>query len=532
MKKRNVKVIATVVAVIIATLSLCVAGVALVVKDSLFNTNTPTYITSNSTVIGSIEKKGDYEAFIFDITKPGALNVRLEHDNLLDTVKCGYTVTLYKIIGSKERTYQELTFFRSFWSDVTSSWGETGVSKGTYCVVVEPGADILYGDFTLVTSFTATTSFEQEPNDTKEKANELKIGSAKYGSSSLRQDGVDDDWYVFELAEDSCVNFSFAHDDLTLPAAGWTIKLLTEDGATVCDFASKLTDTIIKTGTLGLKAGKYYIMVEAQSEIADTYSILVGTDRAVNFEFELNDTPETATNLPCNIGISGSLADRLLSLDKDYYKFTLTKDGVINFTFSHPEIEGNKNGWNIKILKPEGNGKYYQIVKKVSAWNESELRISNLGLAAGDYYVLIDGDALFYNSANYTCRWTFEAKNNYEKEPNSVARRAEEIDFNKVYYGAMISSDVNFDEDYYKFTLTKKTNVCLELGHEKIYDSSVSWVANILDEDNDVLYSVESGLNDGLVSTGVVTLPEGTYYVKIETGMYGSEMPYYFRLVR
>lgn len=532
MKKRNIKVISTILAVAIAAVSLCVAGVSLAVKDSLFNTNTPTYITANSTVIGSIEDKDDYEAFIFDIEKAGALNVRLDHDNLLDTVKCGYTVTLYKILDGEEREYKELTFFRSFWSDVTSSWGETGVSAGTYCVVVEPGVDILHGDFTLVTSFTETTAFEKEPNDTKESANELKIGYAKYGSSSLRQAGVDDDWYVFELAEDSCVNFSFAHDDLTFPTAGWTVRLITENGDTVCDFASKLTDTLIKTGTLGLKAGKYYIMVEAQSEVADTYSILVGTDRAVNFEFELNDTPETATNLPCNIAISGSLADRLLSLDKDYYKFTVPEDGVVDFTFSHSEIEGDKKGWNIKILKPEENGEYYQIVKKVSAWNESELKISNLGLAAGDYYVLIDGDSLFYNSANYTCRWTFEAKDNFEKEPNSIARRAEDIGFNTFYYGAIISSDVNFDEDYYKFTLTEETNLSLELGHEKIYDSSVSWIANIVDEDNEVLYSAESGLNDGLVSTGVVTLPEGTYYVKIETGMYGSELPYYFRLVR
>ena len=43
---------------------------------------------------------------------------------------------------------------------------------------------------------------------------------------------------------------------------------------------------------------------------------------------------------------------------------------------------------------------------------------------------------------------------------------------------------------------------------------------------------MSSLLNQGLVSTGVVEIPAGTYYVKIETGMYGSEIPYYFRLVR
>ena len=60
----------------------------------------------------------------------------------------------------------------------------------------------------------------------------------------------------------------------------------------------------------------------------------------------------------------------------------------------------------------------------------------------------------------------------------------------------------------------------------------MTWIASIVDEDGYEVCAVDSSLNDGLVTTGTVTLPEGVYYVKIETGMYGSEAPYYFRLVR
>lgn len=532
MKKRRIKIISLIVATVVAVVSLAAVSIALTVKDGLFNTNTPTYITANTSVIGTISSKDDYEAFIFEIDAPGALVVRLDHDNLLDSVKCGYTVTLYKITGNGEKNYEEITYFKSFWSDVTSSWGETGVSKGTYCVVVEPGTDILYGDFTLVTTFSQTGTYEQEPNDTQDTANTLTVGRAKYGSSSQRSEGVDEDWFKFVLKEDSCVNFSFVHADLALPSAGWNVKLVTSDGDIVCDFISKLSDTSVKTGTLGLKAGTYYINVQGQNPVADTYSILVGSDKASNFEFELNDTPENATNLPCNVAVSGSLADRRLSLDKDYYKFTMPKDGVAEFTFSHEKLEGKKNGWNIKIMKLESDGSYYTLVKKISAWNQAELKISNLGLAAGDYYVLIDGDSLSYNSANYSCLWTYKARDDFEKEPNSVPRRANDITFNKYYYAATISTDVNYDVDYFKFTLEEETNLSLEIGHEKVNDSSVAWVASIVDEDNEVLYTVQSDYSSGLVSTGVKTLPAGTYYVKISTGERGSEMQYYFRLVR
>ena len=531
MNKRKVKIISVIVAVITVALSLCAIGYANTVNDGLFNMNTPMRITPNSTVVGTMESREDYEAFIFEIEKDGALNVRLDHDDLLDSIKCGYRVTLYKIVESEEREYKELTYFDSFWSDVTSSWGETGVSAGTYLVIVSPGTDVLLGEFTLVTTFTATSAFEKELNDTKETANTIGVGKALYGSSSQRTEGYDHDWFVFELLQDSCVNLSFAHEDLTFPKAGWNIKILSENDEVVCDFTSKLTDTLIKTGTIGLKAGIYYIKVENVSTIASTYSMVLGVDKAVNHEFELNDTPETAIDLPQNIAMGGSLADRLLSLDKDYYRINVTEDGVLDITFSHEALEGDKNGWNIRVLKEE-NGEYYEIVKKISVWNSKECVIANLGLEKGEYFIVIDGDSLSYNSASYKLQWVLTPRSDFETEPNGTMLRAKEIEANTFYYGAIISSDMDFDEDYYKFEITEERNVILQLGHEKINDSSLTWIASIVDEDGYEICSVESSLNEGLVNADKVTLPEGTYYVKVETGMYGSEAPYYFRLVR
>ncbi len=531
MNKRRIKTISAVVAVAIIVVVFGVIGSSLTVEDSLFTTNTPMKITCNSTVVGTIEDKADYDSFIFEIEKPGALIVKLNHDNMLEAVKCGYVITLYKIIESEERVYQEITYFESFWDETTSSWGETGVSAGTYLVVVKPGIDILYGDFTLVTAFTPTNAFEKEPNEIKENANSFNVGDAFYASSSQRSEGTDVDWFSFEIEYDSCINLSFVHENLTFPTAGWNIKILTGNDEIVCDFTSLLTDTQLKTGAIGLKAGKYYVRVESQTPIGDTYSLLIGADKATNHEFELNDAPETATVLPKGVAISGSLAERLLSLDKDYYKFTVPADGTVEFYFKHPEIEGAKNGWNIKVFKADDDGSFYQVVKKVSTWNSKGLSVYNLGLAAGDYYILIDADSVSYNSTSYSIQWNYTERENFEKEPNNIMRRAETIGFDETYYGAIISSDVNFDEDFYRLEITEETSVKLALGHDKLQDSSVSWVASIVDEDNDEICSVESSLNDDVVYTET-TLSEGVYYIRIETGMYGSEMPYYFTLTQ
>ena len=131
-------------------------------------------------------------------------------------------------------------------------------------------------------------------------------------------------------------------------------------------------------------------------------------------------------------------------------------------------------------------------------------------------------------------KWSFTAKSNYEKEPNSVIRRAQNINCNETYYGAIISSDssANYDEDYYRFELTQETNVCLEFGHQKAADSKVFWVASIVDEDGvDEFCKIESSFDSGLESTDVFKLSPGVYYVKIE-GRYRSEAQYNFAVRR
>ena len=223
-------------------------------------------------------------------------------------------------------------------------------------------------------------------------------------------------------------------------------------------------------------------------------------------------------------GVGSLEGQRLCGLDLE--------GGDVDIIFSHEEIEGDKNGWNIRLLQKQEDGTYLEIMKKISKWNSSGYNLSNFGLAEGEYYIVIDGDSLAYNSTSYTCQWNFTARTDFEIEPNGSMETAKDIQANTYYYGAIISSDVDFDEDYYRFEVDKERNVSLELWHEKVTDSSVTWVASIIDENGNVVKSVDSSLNQGLVSTGVVTLKEGTYYIKIETGMYGSESPYYFKLVR
>ncbi len=532
MNKRKIKITAIVTAIVILAVSLCAGAASVIVQDSLFKTNTPTYMALNSQATGIIKSADDYDAYIFEVPANGALVVRLDHEDYQDNAKTGWQITLYKIIEGEEKVYKELTFFESFWSDVTSSWGETGVTPGTYCVVVKAGTFFVETDYTLATMFTETETYEKEPNDNIEDATPIAVKYGKYGSSSRRESGTDTDWYILELLDDSVINITFSHNDNALPTVGWNVSLYNSDNKLITQVTSRLNEVLVKTGVIGLQSGTYYIKVEAQSEVPDTYTILVGADKATNNEFELNDTPETATNLPADVVIGGSLADRLLGLDKDYYKFTVPAQGYIDFEFEHEILEGDKRGWNIRLIKPLEDGSYYEIVRKIAMWNSESLVIEDMGLAPGDYYICIDGDSVSYNSAYYTCKWSFTEATSYEHEPNNTMETCDFAEFSKYYYGAIISTDSLYDEDYYKFELEKDTRMCLEFYHEAGNVNEHCWTASVVDETGKEVCSVDSYLNEHLVTTGVVLVPAGTYYVKIETGLYGSEIPYYFRLVR
>ena len=80
--------------------------------------------------------------------------------------------------------------------------------------------------------------------------------------------------------------------------------------------------------------------------------------------------------------------------------------------------------------------------------------------------------------------------------------------------------------------MATKTNVSIDFRHEAGDKDDVCWYLSILNDRNEEMVFTDIKLSSEISTTGVVTLPAGTYYVKVETGMYGSEIPYYFRLKR
>lgn len=543
LKKRSLILIAAVL--ILTVLSATV--IALEVKDSLFYMNTPTFINTkalssnthgfNVTVKGSLDSTEDYEAYMFTLDENGAISVTFNHEEVTESILEGWRVTLYHIEETDEDWYEykELTYFDAFWSDVTSSWGETGLKKGTYCIMVEPGELFLPGDFDLTLSFTPTESFEKEFNDTKETADTLRLNRLIYGSSGQRSGDADIDYFKFELTADTYVDLSFTHDDDKLPQVGWVVRLLTEDNQEISSFASRYQDASLSTGKINLKPGIYYVCVETQMQTGMTYRIKVETGISETTEFEINDTPEKAELFPENTIVSGSLSPKVMGLDKDYFRITLEEESYITISFTHAfdekEFDEDYNGWNVRLLKKNDDGTLTEMVKRISKWNDEGVSITGMGLPAGEYYILVDADSMKYTSVPYELIYTCNNDILYEHESNNTKETANEVDVLKNYYGTLISTDMNFDRDYYKFEVTEDRNIAFQFYHDYTSDSSLAWIATIIDENGNEIKQVQSAKNDYVVSTGVIELEKGTYYILIENDLYSSEDTYWFKII-
>ena len=541
-KKRTLIIIVTVAVLISLLATVC----AIEVKDSLFYMNTPTFINTktsdntngfNITVKGELKTKEDYEAYIFTLEENGALSLSFNHQSVQESMLDGWRVTLYYIENPDDHRYEynELTYFDAFWADVTSTWGETGVEAGTYCVVVEPGQLFLAGDFDLTVSFTPTESFEKEFNDTKETATNLRLNRVIYGSSSQRQGDADLDYYKFEITNDGYIDMIFSHDNSQLPQVGWVVRLFTENDYEIASFASKYQDPELKTGKINLHPGVYYILVETQVQDGMTYRLKIETGLSETTEFEINDTPEQAEIFKENSVVSGMLAPKVMGLDKDYFKITLTEKSylTVNFTHEFDEKEGDEdyNGWNVRLLRPEKDGTYTEIVKRISKWNDEGVNITGMGLPAGDYYILVDADSMRYTSVPYSLTYTCQTDLLFESESNNTKETANEVGTLKDYYGTLISTDMNFDRDYYKFTVEKDRNIAFHFYHDYTNENDLAWVATIIDENGNEISKLESAKNEYQVTTGVIELKKGTYYILIENDLYSSEDTYWFRIV-
>ena len=148
-----------------------------------------------------------------------------------------------------------------------------GLQKGTYYLVVKSA--FLYNDVDYIISntFSSDGVFEAESNDTIETANKIPVATACVGNLYKNNDV---DYYSFTVDKTSEVSISFNHVDLEDNRTFWNFSLLSGDENALLKQSVNGDKTNVKSDTVKLEKGTYFIKVASSYLSSDiNYTLTV-----------------------------------------------------------------------------------------------------------------------------------------------------------------------------------------------------------------------------------------------------------------
>lgn len=257
-----------------------------------------TYQTANeislgNAVYGNLHKSSDIDWYKFTIPEDGYISIDFNHEQI--SSKDNYW--RFYLYHSDGVTHYDNHY--SYWGvtgNENRSTCQLGVKSNTYYLMIRDG---YYGDFSdktynITINYNEADNWESEVNNTSDKANEISLNSAYYGTLRSYEDV---DWYKFTVPTNCKISVSFNHTKLNSSDTYWLVYVYQSDAVT------KLTNFSVKGNAdaasdyIDADNGTYYLKVycsTSYSHSGSTYSIVVTEqhDHAGTWE---KTTPPTCT---------------------------------------------------------------------------------------------------------------------------------------------------------------------------------------------------------------------------------------------
>lgn len=228
--------------------------------------------------------------------------------------------------------------------------------------------------------------FEQEPNDSMNKANRISDQINGYINPK-----ADIDWYCIQVTNvKSLINISIT----PLNSVDLNILIYNQIGEKIytLNYTSKNHAEVIPN--LLLNKGKYYLSVSDTSHknqnYLDHYTLMIKQrEYQQNWEYEPNNTVASAKEIHINHSYNGYISP---DKDVDYFKFTLDDETNLKIDISPvPEIN-----FIIEIHDTQKN-----LIKNINTRAKGEGESETVILQAGTYYIILknaDNKSNFYEN--------------------------------------------------------------------------------------------------------------------------------------
>lgn len=220
---------------------------------------TATPIHVNTEIVGSLTERdavSDRDYYSFTMENDGFIVIDFIHE-ALSTQHDGWNITI-----TDENGVTAYSTVSDWTQDIFQS-PNIGLPAGNYFIRID--SDNLYRNsivYRLILLTVQDGTWESEPNNTPETADELILGTPINGT--LVEIGVnfDIDYFRLDIETDGELTVSFGHI-LTDEAnrEGWIVSLLDADGNTVASSTSDWDSEEI-TFSADVQSGRYYIVIE------------------------------------------------------------------------------------------------------------------------------------------------------------------------------------------------------------------------------------------------------------------------------
>ena len=347
--------------------------------------------------------------------------------------------------------------------------------------------------------------------------------------------------YTFTVTERGAVIYAFNHINSEVKSALWYITLYEEyspdgSGRTV-DYRAINTvsytsiGTGIRSASIGVLPGNYRIEVECISGYTqEKYHLAIGFAETAFYETEPNNTASRYTELSPGTTINGAASVyKDNTTDTDYYMFRITDTGYSVLYFTHEGAVDNNSSaiaWKISISDLDGNV-YYDASTTAE---KTEINSGIIGLPPGYYFVTVNSH--IYSNIAYSLNLSFTGDFSIENETNDTPETATMLDVNTEKIGSLTYRDKVADKDYYSFTMNNDGFISLDFIHSELTDTYDGWNISLIDSAGKTIYSTISKWNQAITKTPDIGLPEGTYYIKIDSdNLYHSNIVYRLILI-
>ncbi len=489
-----------------------------------------------SDTVGALSSADSVNVYTFSVEARAMFRYSIIHDEL--TGVAGWTVSLYQeylINGTgDERAYRLINVLNTESSSTRDTSPELGLTGGSYRLVVTKGMAFSDSAYKISVELVDGGGYETECNDNIYRYTEIYNSSPLKGSASYFTDRQDEDFYMFRMYSDGFAELKFEHPAVSdKTTVCWQVIFFAEDGTKLYSVNSLFTDTLLKSGPIGLDAGNYFVLVRNRVYTDITYTLTLNRTGGLGYENEMNDSPETANDISFGETVTGVVSSKINGLDRDYFRVTVHENGRLFTEFAHdPSAEDtDKNGWNIRLLSEDGTVLYQMI----SAWGDDVISASPVGLGQGTYYILIDSESLYLNSQRYYLTVDFDTGDSFESEPNDTFALADTLKKDSPVTGQLAERGTDYDFDCYTFTVEDSCDVTVAFFHElldysrniftfTLYDENGTAVAYETAEEGRAAVNVPSDIDT--VEACYKALPAGKYYIRVATGLFFDKIEY------